>query len=72
MSCYLVDNAFMKLDAFQGRRTPHAKVKYDLSLQTPGTDESRPLVMAVAQPSMSSPNEEDEDSATVSLLNRSV
>lgn len=70
--CYLVDNAFIKLDAFQGRRTPHAKVKYDLSLQTPGTDKSRPLVMAVAQPSMSSPNEEDEDSATVSLLNRSV
>ncbi|XP_062570430.1 cell adhesion molecule DSCAM-like isoform X2 [Saccostrea cucullata] len=54
----------------RGRRTPHAKVKYDLSLQTPGTDESRPLVMAVAQPSMSSPNEEEEDSAAVSLLNR--
>lgn len=72
-SSYLPDSQLPESDKTpmrRGRRTPHAKVKYDLSLQTPGTDESRPLVMAVAQPSMSSPNEEDEDSATVSLLNR--
>ncbi|XP_046582612.1 Down syndrome cell adhesion molecule homolog [Haliotis rubra] len=52
-----------------GRGTPHSKVKYDVSLQTPGTDENKPLVMSLAQPSLSSPQEEEEEER-VSLLDR--
>ncbi|KAK3107290.1 hypothetical protein FSP39_011199 [Pinctada imbricata] len=63
-SDYTVQSKSMR----RGRRTPHARVRYDTSLKTPGTDEQRPLVMAIAQPSMSSPAEEDEDA--VSLLDR--
>ncbi|XP_055958792.1 cell adhesion molecule DSCAM [Patella vulgata] len=51
----------------RGRGTPHAKTKYDVSLQTPGTDESKPLVLALAQPALTSPAEEDEH---VSLIDR--
>jgi len=51
-----------------GRSTPHVRVRYDMSLQTPGTDEHRPLVMSLAGQSMTSPAEEDEDA--VSLLDR--
>ncbi|KAJ8316345.1 hypothetical protein KUTeg_006359 [Tegillarca granosa] len=51
-----------------GRRTPHGRARYSTSLQTPGTDESRPLVRSIVQQTMASPAEEDEDS--VSLLDR--
>ncbi|ESO90668.1 hypothetical protein LOTGIDRAFT_163888 [Lottia gigantea] len=50
-----------------GRGTPHGKRRYDVSIQTPGTDENKPLVMALAQPALTSPAEEDEH---VSLLDR--
>ncbi|KAL5020556.1 hypothetical protein ScPMuIL_003448 [Solemya velum] len=41
---------------------------HDFSLQTPGTDDGRPLVLALAPQGLSSPREEEEEA--VSLLDR--
>ncbi|GFO29921.1 Down syndrome cell adhesion molecule [Plakobranchus ocellatus] len=50
-----------------GRRTPHARVRYDTSAQTPGTDEHRPLVTSLAHPALATSPEEEE---SVSLIDR--
>lgn len=51
-----------------GRSTPHTKSRYEVSLQTSGSDENKPLVSALAQPGLISPTDEDEES--VRLLDR--
>ncbi|CAG5122301.1 unnamed protein product, partial [Candidula unifasciata] len=48
-----------------GRRTPHARVRYDTSIQTPGTDDHRPLVTSLAHPALATSPEEEE---SISLL----
>ncbi|CAG5122899.1 unnamed protein product, partial [Candidula unifasciata] len=48
-----------------GRRTPHARVRYDTNIQTPGTDDHRPLVTSLAHPVLATSPEEEE---SVSLL----
>ncbi|XP_059143240.1 cell adhesion molecule DSCAM-like [Physella acuta] len=50
-----------------GRRTPHARVRYDTNIQTPGTDDHRPLVTSLAHPALATSPEEEE---SVSLLDR--
>lgn len=52
-----------------GRRTPHARVRYDTSLRTPGTADNKPLVSAQV---MAAPDESPEDEESVSLLDRLV
>ncbi|KAK3760237.1 hypothetical protein RRG08_052186 [Elysia crispata] len=50
-----------------GRRTPHARVRYDNTAQTPGTDEHRPLVTSLAHTALATSPEEEE---SVSLIDR--
>lgn len=50
-----------------GRRTPHARGRYDTSLRTPGTADNKPLVSAQV---MAAPDESPEDEESVSLLDR--
>ncbi|XP_053408969.1 cell adhesion molecule DSCAM-like isoform X3 [Mercenaria mercenaria] len=50
-----------------GRRTPHARTRYDTTLQTPGAADNKPLVSAQE---LNSKEDSPEDDESVSLLNR--
>ncbi|XP_052806024.1 LOW QUALITY PROTEIN: cell adhesion molecule DSCAM-like [Mya arenaria] len=50
-----------------GRRTPHARSRYDTTLQTPGSADNKPLVTAQV---MATQDETPEDEEAVGLLER--
>lgn len=50
-----------------GRRTPHARTRYDTALHTPGAADNKPLVTAQE---LNAKEESPEDDESVSLLNR--
>ncbi|KAH3814469.1 hypothetical protein DPMN_142970 [Dreissena polymorpha] len=52
-----------------GRRTPHARTRYDTMIQTPGAADDKPLVSAQV---MAPQDETPEDEESVSLLERWV
>lgn len=51
-----------------GRSTPHTKTRYDVSLQTPLSDENKPLVASFARHGLASSTEQNEEA--VRLLDR--
>lgn len=55
--------------AQNGRNTPHSRLRYDVNLDIPGTEECKPLVMTLNQAQTTSPTIEQDN---ISILDRYI
>ncbi|XP_052823991.1 cell adhesion molecule DSCAML1-like [Octopus bimaculoides] len=58
---------FFRNNAQNGRNTPHSRIRYDVNLDIPGTEECKPLVMTLNQAQTTSPTIEQDN---ISILDR--